>query len=282
MKYTQYENVDKFLERLINEFDRNESINGLMYGISLRLKKNPLEYGQKPLLAVVEDNSTIHLAALMTLPYNLQIRAPGTFSEECVEVLSKGLMENGWTLPGVRADKDLAEFFAKTWKTLHGCQYKVSMEQLLHELRHVKTIEYSPGEMREANFQDIDRAVDWAQAFHRECFGENEPEGFIDHVKKRVMSGELFFWDHSGPVAMAARTRPTPNGESIALVYTPEEYRRSGYATSVVASLSLRILNDGKQFCCLYADAANPTSNSIYRKIGYAPVGIVVDINFEY
>jgi predicted GNAT family acetyltransferase len=49
----------------------------------------------------------------------------------------------------------------------------------------------------------------------------------------------------------------------------------------VVARLSQQILNDGKQFCTLYTDLANPTSNSIYQSIGYKKVADVVDINFE-
>ena len=52
-------------------------------------------------------------------------------------------------------------------------------------------------------------------------------------------------------------------------VYTPKEYRQKGYATAVVAELSRTILNSGKKFCTLFTDLANPTSNSIYQKIGY-------------
>jgi predicted GNAT family acetyltransferase len=36
-----------------------------------------------------------------------------------------------------------------------------------------------------------------------------------------------------------------------------------------VAALSRKILEDGKVFCVLYTDLSNPTSNSIYAKIGY-------------
>jgi hypothetical protein len=34
------------------------------------------------------------------------------------------------------------------------------------------------------------------------------------------------------------------------------------------------------QFCPLFTDLANPTSNSIYRKIGYKPVGDFHDYLF--
>jgi hypothetical protein len=48
-----------------------------------------------------------------------------------------------------------------------------------------------------------------------------------------------------------------------------------------VAALTQRTVDSGKKFCCLYTDLTNPTSNSIYRKIGYRPVCDVQDWIFE-
>ena len=42
------------------------------------------------------------------------------------------------------------------------------------------------------------------------------------------------------------------------------------------------ILDEGKEFCTLYTDLSNPTSNSIYRNIGYVAVADVEDIEFDY
>ena len=39
-----------------------------------------------------------------------------------------------------------------------------------------------------------------------------------------------------------------------------------------MASLSQQLLDQGYQFCSLFTDAANPTSNKIYQKIGYYEV----------
>jgi predicted GNAT family acetyltransferase len=196
--------------------------------------------------------------------------------------LTDGLMANQWNVPAVVAEKHLAESFAEAWKTVRGCRWHEGMQQRIHQLRRVRISEYAPGIFRKATFQDMERAVAWGQAFHRECFGDTEPDRSPQVAEQKLSNGELFFWDNPTPVSMAARTRPTPNGESIGLVYTPPEYRGQGYATSVVAALSQRILDDGKRFCCLYTDLANPTSNSIYQKIGYEPVADVIDIQFDY
>jgi len=55
-------------------------------------------------------------------------------------------------------------------------------------------------------------------------------------------------------------------------VYTPPELRGHGYASAVTAAASLRAREAGAQEVLLYTDLANPTSNSIYQRIGYRPV----------
>lgn len=40
----------------------------------------------------------------------------------------------------------------------------------------------------------------------------------------------------------------------------------------MLAALSQRMLDGGREFCCLYTDLSNPTSNDIYMSLGYEPV----------
>ena len=74
------------------------------------------------------------------------------------------------------------------------------------------------------------------------------------------------------PVSMAGYAGPTPNGIRIGAVYTPPELRNNGYASAVTAGLSQYLLDSGKDFCFLFTDLLNPTSNKIYQQIGYQPV----------
>jgi uncharacterized protein len=41
------------------------------------------------------------------------------------------------------------------------------------------------------------------------------------------------------------------------------------------------LLDPGWQFCALFANLANPTSNSTYQKIGYRPVADFDEYHFE-
>ena len=88
-----------------------------------------------------------------------------------------------------------------------------------------------------------------------------------------ITGGQVFVWEHHGePVSMAIKTRPIAHSITVSGVYTPPEYRRQGYATALVARLSQHLLDSGYKFINLFTDLGNPTSNSIYRKIGYHPV----------
>jgi predicted GNAT family acetyltransferase len=58
----------------------------------------------------------------------------------------------------------------------------------------------------------------------------------------------------------------------VAGVYTPPEHRRRGYASACVAALSAHVLATDADTCILFTQLSNPTSNAIYRAIGYEPV----------
>jgi predicted GNAT family acetyltransferase len=64
-------------------------------------------------------------------------------------------------------------------------------------------------------------------------------------------------------------------------VYTPPPERRRGYASACVAAASQLALSAGAERCMLYANLANPTSNSIYQQIGYRPVCDAQDYSFR-
>lgn len=97
-----------------------------------------------------------------------------------------------------------------------------------------------------------------------------------------IKTGRIHFWRLEGePVAMASAMRQPPGGAIINLVYTPEEFRKKGYATALVHNLTKIMLDSGKRFCGLFTDLANPVSNSIYMKIGYNPVADILHNKFR-
>jgi predicted GNAT family acetyltransferase len=106
-------------------------------------------------------------------------------------------------------------------------------------------------------------------AFNREALGLLTPAEARASAEQRVAAGEIFLWVDGEPRSMAGRARPTAHGIAVNGVYTPPEWRGRGYATSCVAQVSARLLDEGRSFCVLFTDLANPTSNAIYARIGY-------------
>ena len=270
-----------FLTVCRHAFEANEVVHSLMLGISLRLVKNPQFYGSQPFLATVIDDGTLTLAALMTPPYKLQLARFERHSPESIVLLASELQRHGWRVPGLIGEETAIRTFADCWSTMAGVTVHGGMRQRIYELRKVEPIEYPTGEFRPAALGDLDRAIEWCNGFHDDCFGDTEHPRLPDDVVRTIIEGgDLHFWCDPEPVSMAARTRPTPHGITVGFVYTPPAIRGKGYASAVVARLSQLCLDSGREFCTLYTDLGNPTSNSIYQRIGYRAVTDVMDIKF--
>ena len=106
------------------------------------------------------------------------------------------------------------------------------------------------------------------------------PDGLLER-RLADPDGGMALWVDGTPVSLAGFGGTTPNGIRIGPVYTPPESRRRGYATALVAAMTRMLLEGGRAFCFLYTDLANPTSNSIYQRIGYRQVGEADQYVFE-
>ena len=148
------------------------------------------------------------------------------------------------------------------------------MSQRIYELRTVFPPKDTPGRLRSARDDEIDLLADWVGQFNVDChLPALSVDAARDLAARYLANGNLFLWEVDGrPVSMAGRGRHSTHGITVNLVYTPAGLRGRGYASACVAALSQQLLDAGWEFCTLYTDLANPTSNSIYQRIGYRPV----------
>lgn len=81
-------------------------------------------------------------------------------------------------------------------------------------------------------------------------------------------------WETPGgtPVSMAARTPEVAGQTRVIGVCTPAGLRGRGHAGAVTAVVSRAALESGAAEVLLFTDLADPTSNALYRRIGYRPV----------
>jgi predicted GNAT family acetyltransferase len=105
-----------------------------------------------------------------------------------------------------------------------------------------------------------------------EIFGEADREEARQAAGLGIEDENTYLWEDEKPVSLAMKSRPTRNGVSVTLVYTPPELRGRGYATACVGELSRLLLESGWEYCALFADVTNVAANRVYRRIGYKPV----------
>ncbi|GAB5387179.1 MAG: hypothetical protein Alpg2KO_01470 [Alphaproteobacteria bacterium] len=129
--------------------------------------------------------------------------------------------------------------------------------------------------LRWAEQDDRDLVIDWSIGFGSDT-GLPPQEWERSHVESRAhkrLTGDnlLFLLDASGaPLSMAGHSRCGQSLARIGGVYTPADLRGKGYAALTVAHLCDALRKRGLAEICLYADAANPTSNALYQRIGFA------------
>jgi uncharacterized protein len=187
------------------------------------------------------------------------------------------------SLSSVSGPQAASAAFARRYAAILGRSVRPGMALRMFRLDRVDPPPAVPGRGRPAQLADRDLVLDWVVAFSAEALTDNKPrDEQVASVDRRLGYGDLMWlWEVDGvPVSFAWRSPVRPPGHwprtpvtRISAVYTPPEQRGHGYASANVAELSQRGLDAGADACMLYTDLANPTSNKIYQRIGYRPVG---------
>jgi hypothetical protein len=189
-------------------------------------------------------------------------------------------------VPGFSAEPGVAELVAAEWARRTGVTAEVSLRSRLYRLgrltppRHV-----AKGRARVATAADRDLLLSWYELFAIQMGGP--AENLAEAVDDRIADRGLVLWEiNEGPVSMAGHSRPVAGMIRVAPVFTPVAtcvrtdfimaahplgLRRRGYASAVTASVSLKAAELAGEVL-LFTDVANPTSNSLYQRLGYAPV----------
>jgi GNAT superfamily N-acetyltransferase len=171
--------------------------------------------------------------------------------------------------PGATGPRERAEAFA----TATGRTYQESLSTRQYRLT---TLAPPPvaGTSRMATEDDVALLAAWREAFLVEAVPEAPAAPAAEAMRTSLRLGHGHaLWEINGtPVAWAVASLPQAGMTRIGPVYTPPEHRRRGYGAAVSAAASQWALDRGAAEVLLFADLTNPTSNSIYQRIGYEPL----------
>jgi uncharacterized protein len=149
----------------------------------------------------------------------------------------------------------------------------------LYGLLELGEVTHAGGQLRQAGPSDRSLMIQWTRAFQNEI-GESSNDTEL-RVDRGLAAGQLWVWDQNEETpSMAVCRNPVLGVVRLSGVYTPPEKRKHGYAAACVHALS-KHLRAGGYRCILYTDLGNPTSNSIYRRIGYKAVAEALRYRFD-
>lgn len=281
MKTQIIQSAGEFLILVGDDLSMDEIRHSLIYGVAQKVSEDTHVYGAAhPWFIVIEDQGQTCAVAMRTPPQRVILAYLRGNLKQVTAELVRAVHRRDPNIPGVIGDVEITNPFTERWCADYGIEIQDTMAQRIYRLNELVEPAYASGYLRLANLEDQEIVIAWATAFHNEAVGDMLSRELFQRYRERILNGDIFLWDDRGPVSMAAQMRPTQHGISIGSVYTPSEQRNHGYATSCVAALSKQLLQQ-YDFCTLYTDLSNPTSNSIYKKIGFKQYCDSVQVTFS-
>lgn len=279
MKWNIYAESEAFSEKVEPLLYEHEDKYSLFLGILNQIKQGRYE---DYFLAIAEDGEAVIAACLMTPPEALQLI---DFHEvpEIEKELSQLLLTTGIEVNGIVGDRETAKRFALAWTAETGQKVRVLMDQGLYRVDAVTVgLEKSPGTWRVASKKDAPLLEEWCLLFEEETGIKKSSEAEAARKIEAFIEGkEIYVWEVDGEVVSCMKkTRPSKHGITVSFVFTPHKHRRKGYARTLVAEVTEELLLE-YDFAMLYTDLQNPTSNKIYREIGYEQIANPVHLGFE-
>lgn len=271
MEWMEWKDPDHFSDRVMTALLDEEAKNSLMIGVLNNVKQGIYETFHQ---FTVEEDGELLAILQVTPPHPLHyIVVKKERSDLLPSFIIPHLLKEEVPFSEVVSERQQAERFATAWQEITSGTSEMFMSQGLYRLDSVEDIDMAKGHMREATMADKAQLEAWYSAFEVESgLRSSPPEKVAKAVQTMLDREEAVFWEVDGQVVSCAkRARPTVNGITVSFVYTSPSARGKGYARSLVADLSRQLL-ETKSFCVLYTDLTNPTSNKIYREVGYQQI----------
>ena len=283
MEVLRPEDAVAFLRLAGPLLERDEARNQLPLGIAGTILARPDAYDVVHFW-VVRDGGEPVAAAVRTEPFNLVLGDPS--SDPALPPLLDAVLADDPGVPGIVGNVPFVEPAAEQLAGASGRTAERILSQGVYGLTAVRDVARSPGEPRPAEQKDRGFLLDWLRAFVTESVPD--PDDAFRRLERTlesrfgIESAGFWLWEDRGrPVSLAGFSGPTSTGIRIGPVYTPPEHRRRGYATTLVADLSVWLLDQGHRACFLYTDLTNPPSNRIYVEIGYERVCDAMEFVFR-
>ncbi|WP_053852373.1 GNAT family N-acetyltransferase [Streptomyces sp. NRRL B-24085] len=268
------EDIDDFLARA-GEFLRSRPVAHIMpltWTARLRARGAAVYGAEDAVFGVLERAAEVHAVFYRLSPRRGLGLTPLT--AEQADALAAQLVALGHSVPSISADEGTAAVFAEAWRRHTGAASRLRVRLCLHRLGTLVPPEPFPaGRGRPVEERDREQLMDLCRGFAADV-GEAVTIDAGTWAGTRFADKSYTFWEtpDGTPVSLAGANPMVAGLVQVDPVYTPARLRGRGYAGAVTAEVSRAALAAGAEHVVLFTDAANPTSNALYRRLGYVPV----------
>ena len=268
MHLTVHDSAADFLNAAGDFLNVSEAENNIVSISAARMMSAPTRDDADTYLASIGHGGFVVAAALQSNAGGVLLTAG---PDAALMLLALDMAERGRAPKSMIGPLAACETFAHKWIGLTGQRHALRFHLRHYELRRPPSVPRASGQMRTPRQDEHDLLLGWQLAFIDEVGLSDEPAKAQRIFARRLEQGMVRVWDDGGMVALAAYGDGGTDIARVAPVFTPPEHRRRNYASALVGELSRELFERGKRAMFLTTDVANPTSNSIYRKIGYLP-----------
>ncbi|QGS69639.1 GNAT family N-acetyltransferase [Oceanobacillus sp. 143] len=263
MKVSFATSVTDYINKVESLLLEKEACNNLILGLLGNLQEGLTASN----LGYVESDGKVIYAFMQTPPSNWILADVENVEKLVLKEVANFIYDNELEVPGVIGPDSCVKSFINAYENLSEQKAKLHMNQLIYQLDEVKIGLNNNGQLIHANEADYSLIKSWIMQFGIEANEVVSEQKASQMARIFLENQSIYLWKvEEQAVSMVNKSRQTKNGATVNAVFTPDKFKRNGYATNAVAALSLKLLDDGFQFCSLYTDRANPTSNSIYQK----------------
>jgi len=184
--------------------------------------------------------------------------------------------------PGVTAEPETAKMYAEAWREAKGTTFYTYMMLEAYSCPAVHWPDHVGGLPVQAGLEHTAVIPEFMAGFMEDAFNlPTTPDSCLMRAEEAARSGCLYLWMADDfPAAIANIAHRSARHGRINDVYTPPASRKRGYASALVSALCHNLLQEGLT-PVLYADAANPDSNKVYRSIGFMAAGRIAELKTE-
>ena len=217
--------------------------------------------------AIEDHNGEILACGIHTLPDGLYI---SEIPQSMLDAVHRSLVDAVGVPHRIRAPQVTARYLSEKCCDINEVSARLETRWHTYRLDQlVWPVEDVPGQLRKGRIEEQDLIAKWARAF-----GEEQPVSVdvSEFMLRKLSEGDLYVWDNRGAKTILSLSGRAGKSIRITGVYTPPEFRGSGYASAAVAALSHAKLSNGRDFVVLSVTDGNPMEK-LYQRLGYRLIG---------